>query len=382
VTDPTVNEPCEALPRTVRALERGMRQGLQVGVQAYVSRRGRPVADFAMGEARPGVPMTADSLSIWLCACKPVGAVAVAQLWERGALALDDRVVRYLPEFGAGGKERITIRHLLTHTGGFRFAGRDGTAGWDYLVSIPWEEMLQRICAEPIEAGWLPGRKAGYHASSSWFVLGEIVRRVDGRDYDRYVRDEIFVPLGMLDCWVGVPRERYREYGDRVVVPHLTVGRGRAPLFDLVREDSAARVVPGGSGAGPMRELGRLYEMLLFRGQRDGACLLSPQAVEALLARQCAGMRDETFGIVSNWGLGVSVEDIMFGRHRSRRAFGLGGVESSTAFADPEYGLVVAVYFNGMPGPMPHFRRAHALATAIYEDLGLVRAADAVAVAS
>src|SRR2546425_9165540 len=96
------------LPRTLAALERGMEQGLHVGAQAYVSHDGQTVADFAIGVARPGVPMGRDTLMPWLSAGKPLAAVAVAQLWERGLLDLDDPVARHIPMFAANGKQAGT----------------------------------------------------------------------------------------------------------------------------------------------------------------------------------------------------------------------------------------------------------------------------------
>src|SRR5215210_2154025 len=93
-----------ALPRTLKALRRGIREGLHVGAQVYVSRWGNVVADFAVGAARSGVPMRRDTLMLWLSAGKPVGAVALAQLWDRGLLDLDESVARHIPEFGTRGK--------------------------------------------------------------------------------------------------------------------------------------------------------------------------------------------------------------------------------------------------------------------------------------
>ena len=63
--------------------------------------------------------MTPDSLMVWYSMTKALTAVAIAQQWERGQLELDDPVVKYIPEFGQNGKEGVTIRHVLTHTGGF-----------------------------------------------------------------------------------------------------------------------------------------------------------------------------------------------------------------------------------------------------------------------
>src|SRR2546421_12401723 len=105
-----------ALPRTTAAIERGIDQGLHIGAQLYVSRHGQVVADVAFGEAHRGVPMRTDTLMLWLSAGKPITAVAVAQMKERGRLDWDDHVARHIPEFAAGGEEAHTIRHILTPT--------------------------------------------------------------------------------------------------------------------------------------------------------------------------------------------------------------------------------------------------------------------------
>src|SRR4051794_1428427 len=104
------------LSRTLDILQRGIDEGLHLGAQIFVSLNDQIVLDDAVGQARFGVPMTRDSINWWLSAVKPVTAVAIAQLWERGNLALDNRVGAHIPEFARGGKEAITIRHLLTHT--------------------------------------------------------------------------------------------------------------------------------------------------------------------------------------------------------------------------------------------------------------------------
>src|SRR5260221_1340254 len=110
------------LERARKTIESGIEHGLHVGAQLYVSLDGKPVADLAFGMAREGVPMTSDTIMLWMSATKPITVVALAQVWERGKIALDDLVAKYIPAFGAKGKDRITIRHLLTHTGGFRAA--------------------------------------------------------------------------------------------------------------------------------------------------------------------------------------------------------------------------------------------------------------------
>jgi CubicO group peptidase (beta-lactamase class C family) len=357
--------PAAGLPSTRAVLERGIAEGLHPGAQVYVSLRGRRLADLAVGDVRPGEPMRPDHLMAWLSSGKPVTAVAIAQLWEAGQLGLDDAVRRFVPEFGCGGKETITVRHLLTHTKGFRSA--------DKIPALAtWDEAVAHVCQAPVESGWVPGARAGYHTVSSWFILGEIVRRLSGLAFDRYVRERIFLPLGMEDSWIGLPADRYRDYGERVGTMHLTDKVGAKPHPTLDTEAACSRCRPGGNARGPIRELGRFYEA---------------ETVREITRRHRVGMYDHTFRHVMDWGLGFLVDSrhhgpdtvpYGYGHHALEGTFGHSGSQSSTGFADPGHGLVVAWVCNGQPGERRHQPRARAINNAIYEDLGLITPAPAV----
>ena len=353
--------------RTTEVLEQGIADGTHIGAQVYVSHRSEVAADCALGEARIGVPMTTDTMMIWFSMTKAVTAVAVAQQWEQDAIDIEAPAARYIPELANAGKEAITIRHLLTHTAGIPAA--DGI-----LQGVPWRESfadnLARICAAPLE--YEPGTRAGYHPAAGMTVLGEIVARTSGIPYDEYVRARIFEPLGMPDCWVGLPEERYEAYGARIGYMHNTEGGAPVPLGRIDTARSAATPMPGGGGRGPTRQLARMYEALV----REGDGLLAPVTVAAISARHRTEMLDETFGIVIDWGLGLAVDTFAMGRHCSRRAFGHGGHQSSVAFCDPEHEVVVAVVCNGMPGRERHNARLDAISTAVYVDLGLAKPGD------
>ena len=159
------------LDRAATVIESGIERGLHIGAQLYVSLDGKRVADLAFGLAREGVAMTPDTIMLWMSSTKPITALAIAQIWERGKIALAHRVAKYIPAFGVRGKESITIRHVLTHTGGFRFA----VGEWS---NEPWEQIIAQICDAELEPGWIIGRTSGYHISSGWYLLGEIIRRV------------------------------------------------------------------------------------------------------------------------------------------------------------------------------------------------------------
>jgi CubicO group peptidase (beta-lactamase class C family) len=73
------------------------------------------------------------------------------------------------------------------------------------VAAAPWDQIIADLTPPAVEPDWPVGEKAGYSPFASWFVLAEVVRRLDGRAYERYVRDEIFVPLGMADSWIAMP---------------------------------------------------------------------------------------------------------------------------------------------------------------------------------
>jgi CubicO group peptidase (beta-lactamase class C family) len=360
----------EHLPRTRAIVAEGMEQRLHLGAQVYVSLRGDVVADDAIGFARQDVPLTRDTLLPWFSATKPLLAASMAQLVEQGRIDYDDYVVDFVPEFGAGEKVRVTLRHLLTHT--------SGLPQLDFSAeSSPWDAIIQRIARAGLLAP--PGERAAYSTQAGWYVLAEVLRRVDRRPYDRYVRELICEPLGMADSWVGMPVSAYEAYDDRVGFIHDMSGARPTPVRPRDAHD-AAQCRPGSGGYGPVRELGYFYEMLLGKGTRRDVTLLRPGLVAEITRRHRVGEFDETFQHKIDWGLGFIVNSNRYGAqtvpygyglHASEKTFGHGGMQSSAGFADPEHGLAVAVVFNGMPGEPKHGRRIRRFATALYEDLGI-----------
>lgn len=371
------------LTATTAAYAEGLAAGQHVGLQLAVRVDGEPVVDLAHGLAREGVPMRTDSVVIWFSTSKILAAVAIGQLWERGLVALDVPVRDYLPEFGAHGKEAITPRHLLTHTGGFRHA--DGQLG-GFDAEVPVAELYARVCDGGLEEGWQVGVDAGYHGGAGHVVLGELVHRLTGTPYDEYLRREVLDVVGADDWWMGLPREQQERYGDRVAQMWWCQDGLSGPVPGLDTEAARARPHPGMGGRGPARDLVAVVDQL----RRDQAgtsqpVLVRAQTWEAMTARHRTGVLDRTFQAHLDWGLGLIPPTVRtgdgpeatrpqsygYGAHTHRRAWGHSGSQSSTAFADPERGLSVAVMWNGMPGHLAHTRRQAALLTALYEDLGL-----------
>ncbi len=355
----------------VALLERQRADGWHEGGQCYVSWQGKVLLDVAVGESRPGRALEPDDLMLWYSAGKPFTTVALLQLWEQGRLGLDDRIGDYVEGWGAG-KERCTVRHVLTHTGGFPMLGRSGNGIYD--ADVPYSEAVARIAAHP--AQWPPGTAAAYHPFSGWKILGAVVEAVDWRPIDRYLREEICAPLGLADCRLGIPQAEQAELGDRIAPVHW---KGHAmPVrdddggFRMVpyRVDElhnqpwhVAKVEPGGGMRGPARELGRFYESLLGYGP----AVLDPRTVELMGAVHRYGIRDRVFRTNIPWGLGVQRA---FTGGTGRRAFGHGGMASSRGLADPECELVLAVVTNGLPAFLPAEERVFQITDAVYSALG------------
>lgn len=358
----------DRLPTTYQRILKGIENELHTGVQIYVSHQGAVIADTGVGEARPGIPMTGNTINLWLSAGKPLTAMAIARLWEQGKLDLDDRVTKYIPEFGTLGKEPITLLHLLNHTAGFRPVD----TGWPELS---WNETLQRIYDAPLEENWQIGKTAGYHVTSSWFILGEVLQRLTEKPYSELIRELILEPLGMTDSWVGMPADIYEQLKDNIAYVYQRE-KGEMQLTDWHAAPRCVNPSPGGNARGPIRELGWFYECLL----NEGMPLFEPQTVETMTSRHRVGEFDLTLQHTVDYGLGFIVnsnrygEETVpygFGKYASEATFGHGGSQSSIAFADPERELVVAVVANGRPGEPKHQRRAKEINDAIYEDLGL-----------
>ena len=366
------------MQRVTTLLEEGVAAGWHRGAQLEVRLAGASPISLCVGESRPGVAMTPGTLLPWFSCTKPFTALAIAQLVERGAVAFDDPVAAHVPEFRAAGKEAVTLRHVLTHTGGFRKLQPEADE-W----RLEWDELVARICATPLEPGWVPGERAGYHPVTGFHVLGEVVQRVTGRSFADHVTEELLEPLDLADSWMQLTEERYAAYGTRMGVMEETARPGGAPPVPTRGMDSwrgFRRASPAGGGVGPMGDLVKLYEALLGGGEREGERVLSEAMVAEVVRPARVGMRDETFGMVIDWGLGVMVNSWQYrqapahygyGDHASPAAFGHGGQQSSVAFADPAHGLAVALGCNGRPGEALNHRRTQPVLTALYEELGL-----------
>ena len=311
VSDPNGNSAASlaTLQRTLAVLREQMEvKNWHTGAMVSVIREGGEQLDVAVGEVRPGMPMDGKALLNWMSTSKVVAVIAIAQLLERSKLGSEkERVCKYVPEFGRYGKELITIEHLLLHTAGIPYAD---VSMWSKMHK--WDEVIATICEAKVEDGMSPGTKAAYHPYSAWFLLGEIVRRVDGRTFDVYCREEIFLPLGMPDCYVGMDESTWAQYHAagrfaelRTITPK---GKVLAKATVGTQPDEVKATVPGSNGRGPAPQLLRIFECLMLGGVgRNGTRILKQETVDMITKRRRVGMYDVVQGLLCDWSLGLFV---------------------------------------------------------------------------
>jgi CubicO group peptidase (beta-lactamase class C family) len=289
-----------------------------------------------------------DDLFYTFSVSKPFTALAVHLLAQRGLLDLDAPVAEYWPEYGAGGKASVTVRHVLTHRSGAPYS--TGWAVGDAMRMADWRASV--AAAEHARPRYSPGLTVAYHLLSFGFVLGELVRRVDGRPIRAFLDEEFVRPLGMTDTHLGLTTELWRR---RVpLVAGHPVERARRALFNRRRVREA--VIPAAGIQTTARDLGRFYRMLL-----TGAAPLTPQTVAAARAVSADGELDRVIGHTMRWGTGFQLGFPGHVRPMGTRAnpqmFGHNGSAVCNVWADPDRDLVF-VWLNSVILPR-HAGLAH-----------------------
>lgn len=326
--------------------------GAEVGLQVAVIRGGRMVVDAARGVADPrrGATIDRDTLFWAGSTAKGVATTVAHVLVEGGELAYDMPLVQVWPEFGADGKDKVTLRHVLLHTAGVPGVPPDTTAAdlcdWDRMCAVIAE-------AEP---WWEPGTRFGYHAKTFGFLLGETIRRVTGKPISTLLRELVTGPLGVADdVHFGVPERLLPRVARQVtsndpapVRPEpgspldRALPRGVIPDADYAnRSDLLTCDIPS-EGTMSARGVARVYSALL--GHVDGVTLVSPARRAAMAAVAFTGM-DEVMGFPISWAFGYSPSRPN-GGGRPGSTFGMVGMNGSAAYADIDSGVAVAVMRN------------------------------------
>ncbi len=339
-------------------IRREVDDGLAPAAQFALARHGELLAFESFGTA-------SDSTRFSLFSCtKAWIAATVWQLIGEGLLSPDTRVVELVPSFGSAGSSadavgRLTLEHVLTHTGGFPYAP---------LGPPAWSDREDRLRAmERWRLSWEPGERFEYHATSAHWVAAEMIETVTGRDYRAVVRERVTEPLALPTFLLGLGAEDAEDVAELVSVGELPgeaelielFGTADLPLGEVTPDvllafnDPAPRTVgiPGGGGLGTAADLALLYQAFLH----DPLGLWDPQVlVDGTQHVRCTHPVPLT-GIASNRTLGLVLagDDGMsslrgMGHGVSSRTFGHNGAAGQIAWADPVSGLSFGFTISGV----------------------------------
>lgn len=353
------------------------------GAVTLVARRGKVVQfkAYGMRDIELGTPMAKDSIFRIYSMTKPITSVAAMMLFEEGHFLLSDPVSRFLPEFEglevgveeideATGERilktvpadrEVSIRDLLRHTSGLTY-GFWGTSLVDkmYLDKkvLTEDETIQDTVAKlgTIPLKHQPGTVWEYSLSTD--VLGRLVEVVSGQQFDEFLEQRIFTPLGMKDTGFSVPADGvprlatvYESNETNTVIAPYDPGKMR----DYLKK---ATYFSGGGGlVSTATDYLRFSQMLLNGGELDGVRILSPKTTTLMTRNHVVEIADRRglgsydFGL----GFGIALNSGVSGSILTEGAFGWGGMAHTGFWVDPQEELIGIFLIQILPdSPLPY----------------------------
>jgi CubicO group peptidase (beta-lactamase class C family) len=337
-----------------------------VGAAVCVYQDGVRVVDCWGGHADAARtrPFGPDAIVSVASTTKGMVALCAHMLAERGKLDLDAPVARYWPEFAAAGKQDIPVRWLLSHRAGLPAIGPSLPAA----ALFDWTAMTQAIAETA--PWWTPGERHGYHAITYGHLVGEVIRRVDGRTVGAFLRQEVTGPL-RADFFIGVPAEADARAAEVLPPPPP----GEVTIWDTLLADPdsvsgrtflnppraaglvntrawRAAEIPAANGHTSARGVARVYAALARGGELDGVRLLAPATIDRAIEERSRG-RDEVLTLPTRFATGfmLGMPGGFFNCGPGPRTFGHPGHGGSIGFADPDarigFGYVTNQYVTG-----------------------------------
>jgi CubicO group peptidase (beta-lactamase class C family) len=349
------------------------------GAAVAVSVGGRLVADL-WGGWRDAVRSNAwerDTLVNVFSVSKALCAIAALRLVEQRKLDLDAPVAGMWPEFAQAGKSAITLRHILSHRAGLPAIREPLPEG----SALCWPLMTEALARQ--EPWWEPGTAHGYHVNTFGFLVGEIVRRMDGRTIGTMLREDIAGPLG-ADVHIGLPLHEHARVAE-FLWPDTPSNTGMPNADELMRfnaywnppgisggqwvnrPDWRLAEVPSTNGHGNARGIARIYAALANSGAIDGIRILQPETLRAATVEHSNGY-DLINQRPSRFGLGFQLTQVERPLGPNKGAFGHFGAGGSLGFCDPESGVAFGYVTNDM-GPRWQNPRNKALIDAVFASM-------------
>ena len=331
----------------------------ECGAALAVYLDGQPVVDLWGGYAdkQRSRPWERDTIVCVMSATKGAASLCAHRLADAGKLDFDAPVARYWPEFAQGGKAAIPVHMLLSHRSGLAAVREPLPAE----ALFDWDAMTAALArAEP---WWAPGTMFGYHAFTFGWLVGELVRRIDGRGPGAYFREEVAGPLG-LDWLIGFGPEHDARVAQVLSPPYdpnavrpdpeslggKAIGNPPGIFRGLNTRAWRAAEIPAANGHTTAHAAARMYAALAQDGELDGVRLLSPEAIDRATVERSDGV-EATLGGEMRFGLGFQLNRPP-NLGPSPRAFGHAGYGGALGFADPDarigFGYTPNQYLAGL----------------------------------
>ena len=347
----------------------------QVGARVSILRGDEVVVDLWGGHTSEAREVEWNERTRVCCMSVTKGAVALCAhlLAERGLLDYDAPVSRYWPEFGAAGKQRITVRMAMAHQASLAFL--DTAEPGD---ALHWSTMIDKISAQA--PNWAVATDECYHSVTIGYITGELVRRIDGRPIEQFLREELTTPLGS-DFLLGCASEDLSEIVAQIPNPKNELMNGglfnerSLPMFasmpadpEFFGSEAALRaVLPSGGGVASALGIAKLFAPFANAGRYQGSHYYSPATIVQASAEQWHHA-DSVFGNEFRVALGLLLHCGFndWGREGNVGTAGAGGF---SGFADPDnhiaYGYTPNKFTTGAGLGEEHSR----LVAALYECL-------------
>lgn len=281
---------------------------------------------------------------------KLVSATVVVMARQDGLVSYDAPVRTYIPEFAGGGKDGITIRHLLTHS-----AGIPSVPLGPVRTEDEWRAAVKAACEAKTE--WEPGSRTLYHGLSGLFVAAEAVRRVSGgKTWERLCRERLFDPIGARTLSFVAPLD--------TTPVALTPQPGELPK--TLHDGLGLGGHPAGGCVGTVADALKVLQLHLNRGTWRGKRLIKPDALAEMHTVQYAKQIEEARAkgqapAHEPWGLGPllrgegpstgSHDWFGFRNQTSPGIFGHAGIDTVIGVADPATGVALMFVTTNSPKP-------------------------------
>jgi CubicO group peptidase (beta-lactamase class C family) len=348
-----------------------------VGASFCATKDGETVVDLWGGfaDAEKTRPWERDTIVNVYSTTKTMTFLCALILADRGELDFDAPVAKYWPEFAANGKAEIKVSNLMAHTAGL--------SGWREKIKTEdlydWEKVTALLAAQaPL---WPPGTQSGYHAITQGYLVGEVVRRISGKSFGTFFRDEVATPLG-ADFWVGLPASEDHRVAD-LIPPPPGGAIGDMELDEIGKitfnnpgvDVSATRSrawrgaeIPAAGGTGNARSIARIHGILANGGVMDGKRFLSEAGCRKALEVQYEG-QDLIFKGPVKLGMGFGLPGPMVPLPHPNSLF-WGGYGGSLIIIDMDAHTTFGYAMNKMGGGTVGDQRAFGMIGAMWQALG------------